>query len=156
MTEPMEHDPMTVVLDTQIPALMSEASRISDEIGSLAATHLGQDTGIMIHLGLMESLTNIIRHGYKGRPDCTISIRGEAEPSHWSFTIVDRGTPIPATILEAADGSVFDFDPGSLMDVPTGGMGLSLMRAVFERVEYNVEPEGNQLTLTKIRCEELV
>jgi anti-sigma regulatory factor (Ser/Thr protein kinase) len=142
---------MTIMLDTTIEAQMQEASRIAEALGALVGVDLGELAGVQIHLGVMESLTNIIRHGY-GATDCgCIAIRGECDADGWSIAIMDEGHPIPPDCLAAADGSVFAFDPDCLDEVPMGGMGLTLMKTVFDRVDYAVRPEGNRLLLERRR-----
>lgn len=142
---------MAIMLDTTIVAQMQEASRIAEALGALASVDLGELAGVQIHLGVMESLTNIIRHGY-GATDCgSIAIRGECDANGWSIAIMDDGHPIPPDCLTNADGSVFEFDPDCLDEVPTGGMGLTLMMTVFDRVDYAVRPEGNRLLLERRR-----
>jgi anti-sigma regulatory factor (Ser/Thr protein kinase) len=150
---------MAIMLDTTIVAQMQEASRIAEALGALASIDLGELAGVQIHLGVMESLTNIIRHGYGhdhdhdcGAAACgCIAIRGECDADGWSIAIMDDGHPIPPDCLAGADGSVFDFDPDCLAEVPTGGMGLTLMMTVFDRVDYAVRPEGNRLLLERRR-----
>jgi anti-sigma regulatory factor (Ser/Thr protein kinase) len=149
---------MPVLLDTTIVAQMPEASRIAETLGSLASADLGELIGVQIHLGVMESLSNIIRHGYGVEADATpctsgwITIRSECGPEGWLIVIVDDGHPIPPHSLEAADGSVFDFDPECLDEVPTGGMGLTLVKTVFDRVDYRVCADGNRLVLGRRRA----
>lgn len=146
-----EDHAMAIVMETTIAARMADASDIAAEIGRLAGAELGDIAGVQVHLGVMESLTNIIRHGYRHAEDGRIAIRSESDVQGWSIAITDQGQPIPPDCLEAADGSVFDFDPDSLDEVPTGGMGLTLMRTVFDQVDYACLPEGNRLLLVRSR-----
>ena len=54
-------------------------------------------------------------------------------------------------MLDNASASAFDFDPDDLINLPEGGMGLSIICAAMDEVAYETGAGGNQLFLTKRR-----
>jgi anti-sigma regulatory factor (Ser/Thr protein kinase) len=93
-----------------------------------------------IVLGATEAITNVMRHTYGGRTDQPIDLRLQTSPSRFRLEIDDYGTFVdPAEIQSRA-----------LDDVRPGGLGVHLMRATMDRVEYRRnERGGTTLTLTK-------
>jgi anti-sigma regulatory factor (Ser/Thr protein kinase) len=63
--------------------------------------------------------------------------------------IEDKGIPMPEEALNNADGSVFDYDVDDMESWPTSGMGLSLIKAVMNTVEYHADSQGNILRMVK-------
>jgi serine/threonine-protein kinase RsbW len=130
-------------------ATLAEVSRVCEEFNALATARGGVDWAAMLDLGLTEALSNVVRHGYgpegRGRI-CFTCVESEGQ---WCMELADRGDPIPANRLSQADGSVFDFDPLDLMNIPEGGMGLPLIRSCFDGLAYHADDSGNRLALTK-------
>jgi serine/threonine-protein kinase RsbW len=138
-----------VVLEQSVPATLTAVSQLCEDIERLFAGHAGDAAAGEVRLGLMESLVNIVRHGFEEPADQAIGVRCIAGPQRWCFIVFDQGRPIPADRFRAADGTVFEFDPDDIESIPEGGMGLSLIRAVFDQVAYRATAEGNELLLTK-------
>jgi serine/threonine-protein kinase RsbW len=63
--------------------------------------------------------------------------------------IFDWGRPIPGDALANAGLSRFDFDPTDLLEIPEGGMGLSLIASVMDEVTYRSDDGQNVLTLLR-------
>ncbi len=90
-----------------------------------------------VELAVEEHVTNIIRHAYEQEPDRQLQ---------GLFTLyADR------LVVETMDGGVafnpenLDVEmphPTNVMDVPEGGYGLPLMRAVMDEVRYERQPTG--------------
>jgi serine/threonine-protein kinase RsbW len=136
------------VLDLDLDATFEAVSAAGDRLGSLLEQHFGEERGVQLRLGIAEAMTNVVEHGYAGREGGHLHLLAVAGPSQWCFTLTDSGRPIPGDALRGADGSVFDFDPDAIAELPEGGMGLSLIQMVFDRVDYKVEAIGNRLILT--------
>jgi anti-sigma regulatory factor (Ser/Thr protein kinase) len=94
-----------------------------------------------------ESATNIIRHGYGGRPG-RIEIELERRDDALVITLRDDAPPFDPTGR-----------PGIDRDTPLarrapGGFGIGLTRASVDRVTHRVidagGPTGNELTLVKV------
>jgi anti-sigma regulatory factor (Ser/Thr protein kinase) len=136
------------VFDLNFEATFEAVSAAGESIAPALDQCFGEERGAQLRLGLVEALTNVVEHGCAGRTDGQVRLRAVAGPSQWCFTLFDNGTPIPHEALKRADGSVFDFNPDDTSALPEGGMGLSLILMVFDRVDYKVAPAGNQLMLS--------
>jgi serine/threonine-protein kinase RsbW len=63
--------------------------------------------------------------------------------------IFDWGQPIPGERLANAGLNRFDFDPANLLEIPEGGMGLSIIASVMDEVTYRSDEGQNILTLLR-------
>jgi anti-sigma regulatory factor (Ser/Thr protein kinase) len=98
-----------------------------------------EDTQFVI-LAVDEACANIIRHAYGGRTDCEIRISVHEHQDGIEFLLADQGKP--------ADPSCFP--ERSLDEVRPGGLGLPLIQAVMDYVEYRrASNGGNELVLRK-------
>jgi serine/threonine-protein kinase RsbW len=140
------------VLDLGLDATFEAVSAAGDRLGSMLDQHFGEERGVQLRMGIVEAMTNVVEHGCAGREGGHLHLLAVAGPSQWCFTLTDNGRPIPSDALRGADGSVFDFDPDAIAELPEGGMGLSLIQMVFDRVDYKVEATRNRLILTAFLC----
>jgi anti-sigma regulatory factor (Ser/Thr protein kinase) len=128
----------------RVPAEPGELSRIRRFVET-QATELGADAGSVADVvqAVDESVTNIIKHGYRGQG-------GVVE--------VAVGTDGPALVVRLRDNAP-SFDPTLVptpdLDVPIerrrlGGMGVYLTRELTDEVRHD-SPRGwsNELTLVK-------
>jgi serine/threonine-protein kinase RsbW len=138
-----------ILLDERIDASLEEVSRVCAQVAALARSRGGEEWAGTLDLGLTEAMTNVVRHGYSGRAGLYIDVRCTDDGQWLQLQLGDCGTPIPAPLWAAADGSVFDFDPNDVQTVPEGGMGLSLIRACFDESSYHSDAQGNHLLLRK-------
>ena len=130
-------------------------------VEALAARYsIPAETQFAIELCLEEALSNIIRHGYQGQANQTISIactiaRATAaiengDPAELIFTVEDHAppfdplapaaTPAPTGAVSGQDAKSRDFLPG--------GQGIRLMRKFAGRLAWHKLPNGNRLILT--------
>ncbi|EYD76388.1 anti-sigma B factor, putative [Rubellimicrobium mesophilum DSM 19309] len=127
---------------------MDDIGPISEAIRLLAEPELGAEGAGDIELALVEAATNVVRHGYgpEGGP-----IRIEAATGNHGVrvTIFDWGRPIPGEVLANARLSRFDFDPMDLLEIPEGGMGLSIIATIMDEVTYRSDQGQNILTLLR-------
>jgi serine/threonine-protein kinase RsbW len=92
-----------------------------------------------------EAASNIIRHGYRGRPG-TIDLTAELDGDDIVITLQDDAPPFDPTAVPAPD---LDVHPGQRRP---GGMGIHLIRHAVDRFEHRPRPGGgNILTLTRSR-----
>ena len=148
--EPAEGD-ARVLYRADIAARLEDVSRVCAEVAALAAQRGDEATAAQIDLGLSEALSNVVRHGYEaGAPEARVQLLWTEQPGRWCLRLFDRGRPIPEAALQPPEGDPFDFDPLALDSLPEGGMGLALLRASFDRVDYRAGPRGNLLVLTKL------
>ena len=92
-----------------------------------------------IILAVDEACTNVIRHAYHGRIDGEIVISCRERGDGIEFLLRDRGTPADAKC----------WPKRSLEEVRPGGLGLPLIQAVMDRVEYRLGEGFNELFLAK-------
>jgi serine/threonine-protein kinase RsbW len=146
---PVQAPPGDLLYEAHIPATLEEVSRICAELNALAIARGGVEWAAEIDLGLTEVLTNVVRHGYGETGSGHIGLRCTTEARRWLLSVLDQGSPIPTDLLAQADGSVFDFDPDDLDNIPEGGMGLALIRGCFDDLDYVADTRGNRLHLVK-------
>ncbi len=101
-----------------------------------------------LQIAVDEAVTNIIEHGYRGRPSgsASIKLRLEVGPERFLIEIADEGAV---------------FDPRGSADVDiaahaatgnSGGLGVFLMRRIMDVVDYHAEAgRKNCLVLIKYR-----
>jgi serine/threonine-protein kinase RsbW len=130
-------------------ASLEEVSRVGAALNVLASARGGVEWATLLDLGLAEAMTNVVRHGYGSGRGGRITLSCFEEAAQWRIELRDFGAPIPEDRLGRADGSIFDFDPNDIQNIPEGGMGLALIRACFDSVDYRTVGPANCLTLTK-------
>jgi serine/threonine-protein kinase RsbW len=121
---------------------------VSEGVRILARPILGEEGAGDVELALVEAATNVVRHGY-GPEGGPIRIEASTRPECVVVKIFDWGRPIPGEALASAGLSRFDFDPSDLLEIPEGGMGLSLIAAVMDEVTYRSDEGQNVLTLLR-------
>lgn len=104
-----------------------------------------------VELALVEAVTNIIKYGLVLLPTAEIDIIFTASESALQVEVGDHGIPIPDGMLDLADGSVFEFEPDDMNSWPTSGMGLSLIKAAMDYVDYWTLDGRNTLRLIKLK-----
>jgi anti-sigma regulatory factor (Ser/Thr protein kinase) len=101
---------------------------------------LGDEVIGLIELGVNESASNIMRHAYGGRADGEIRIEARGYGDRVCFILCDTG--------EAFDPE--DVSPPVLDGTAEGGLGIFIIRQIFDEVTYSREAHGKNLTsLTK-------
>jgi len=112
-------------------------------VEALAAHYsIPAQTQFAIQLCLEEALSNVMRHGYCGQPDQSLTVAcapfGIAE---LVFTVEDHAPPFdPFAAAPAAT-------PASIQELQPGGRGIRLMRKFASRLAWQQLPDGNRLTL---------
>lgn len=113
---------------------------------------LSEEEGYAIELGIAEVLTNIVKHGYAADGNGTITLCWEARDSCLQVEIVDTGLPIPAHLLGRESARAFEFDPQDVAHLPQSGLGLALVKTVFDRVDYDSVNGVNRMRLRRALC----
>ncbi len=97
-----------------------------------------------LKLAVDEACTNIIEHGYAGRPGETIVLACEADGTGVRVTIVDRGRSFHPSDVPPPDLS------SDWKERRIGGLGWHLIRKSVDEIDYGPDPSGgNRLTLVK-------
>lgn len=96
------------------------------------------DCSERIVLAIDEACTNIIRHAHAGAP-LPVRFRMQRLPHALRFAIRDQGTPCDPSRLT----------PRDISEVRPGGLGLHIIRSVFDHVHYAPRRRGTLLILEK-------
>ena len=117
-----------------LPVVRSAVERMATMEG------FGETDAHALTLAIDEALANVIKHGYDGRPDQSITIT-------LSPTKSEDGRPGIAVEVRDHGRQV---DPQSIQgrnldDVRPGGLGVHIIRAVMDVCEYSCPPEGGML-----------
>lgn len=115
-------------------------------VESLALAYaIPASTQFAILLCLEEALSNVIRHGYRGRAGETLTVDcARNESSELVLTVEDQAPPFdPLTAPEAENRP----DPSSLDELKPGGRGIRLMRRFAGSLAYQRLDGGNRLTM---------
>jgi len=100
------------------------------------------ETVLDVQLAVDEAVTNIIRHGYRGR-DGVIEVRCRVSAQDIVITIEDSAEPFdPLSVKEPELGD--DVESRQI-----GGLGIFLMRKKMDQVTYEFRNGKNVLTLRK-------
>jgi phosphoserine phosphatase RsbU/P len=108
------------------------------EAWALAAGYPDLERGRIV-LAADEAVTNIMRHTYKSVPDKPIVLSADITEGHLHLRLRDHG---PHVDIEALKGR-------ALEDIKPGGLGLHLLKSVFNVVEHSKLPDGNEWHLAK-------
>jgi len=95
-----------------------------------------------IQLAVDEAVTNIIRHGYAGKPG-TIKISCSVDEGMVRTEIRDSAPPFDPLIIPDPDLTA------DLADRVVGGMGIFLIRKVMDAVTYEYVEGENVLRMEK-------
>jgi len=90
-------------------------------------------------LGLVEAVSNVIRHAYGGSPHGSIQVRFRASDEALEFELIDDGRSVPPATIEASCATGDEH----------GGRGILLMKKCMDGLRYEQRPEGGgRLVLT--------
>jgi serine/threonine-protein kinase RsbW len=131
-------------LSLQITADLKELERMRRFIEEQAAALGAEPSAIYdLLLSVNEMVTNIIVHGYRGRPG-TISIELQPAGNALVVRLRDQASQFDPTRVPAPDLTQ------PLHKRPPGGMGIHLTRRFVDSMSHRVTDEGgNELTLIK-------
>lgn len=100
--------------------------------------HLTEEEAATLILAIDEACTNIIRHAYQHR--CRpLRITFERRRCHLRVTLRDYGKNCAPSEIRGR----------ALEDVRPGGVGVHIIRQVFDDVIYTPKPRGTELVLIK-------
>ena len=105
----------------------------------LDAYPLSAKERMLMVLGVDEACTNIIRHAYELRADQPIALSMEGLRTCVRMRLRDYGAQVPVQRMRGRDHD----------QVEPGGLGLHLIKAAFDQVDYILKARGTELVLTK-------
>lgn len=108
------------------------------EVAKLLATSTGfeADEAERIALAVDEATTNVVQHAYHGEPGHEIEVHFDPEGESLDIVILHEGEPLDNV-------PVPEFDLEKLVaEHKTGGLGLTIMRQMMDRVEHTTTGTG--------------
>lgn len=128
---------------------VSEIARLIDWVEACCGEH-GVNAAIRLKmtLAIEEAVTNVITHGLGSTPRSPahpITICLEVTASMLAAEVIDEGDAFDPTTAPVPDLSL------TLEQRRPGGLGIHLMRAVLDRLEYHRRNGRNILRLEKSR-----
>jgi anti-sigma regulatory factor (Ser/Thr protein kinase) len=105
------------------------------------AAALPAETRYALDVGLNEAVTNVISYAYPDAAEHRILLRLERVGDAVWLEVEDDGAPFDP--LQQAPPA----PPTTLADAPIGGLGIHLIRSMFDECRYRRENGRNRLTL---------
>ncbi len=146
-TAMVENDPAhTIPKRLTLRSRLEDLAMVFPWVESLGEAYtLPDNTIFAMNLCLEEALSNIVRHGYRGDPNQTMTVEFERNGEREAAFVVEDSAPHfrpfdPAVAQEDAAIS-------SLEDLVPGGNGIRLMRQFADRVEWEPLEHGNRLRI---------
>lgn len=133
-----------IILDSRFEETRRLGPWLATALGDLRSESAVDD----LELALVELVTNIVEHGHAGEAGHPIHLLLFQEDGIARIEIHDRGRPVPPEAF-AGSADAFAFDPEDIDGLPTGGMGLALVYAMVDHLDYRQEGDGNVTTIVK-------
>lgn len=102
----------------------------------------GRETCLRLALLVEELFTNTVVHGHGADSEAPIRLECEVAPGRLALTYEDTGPahdPFAQVVAPEADATV--------EDRPVGGLGVLLVRAMAQQVEYRRAGDRNRISL---------
>jgi len=141
-----EHPARTIPKQLILRSRLEDLAAVFPWVESLGEAYsIPPRTLFAINLCLEEALSNVVRHGYRGDPDQTMTVKFERNGEHEAAFAIEDSAPHfrpfdPAVPLEEPA-------PVALEEIVPGGHGIRLMRKFASSVEWEPLQRGNRLRL---------
>lgn len=138
------------VHNVAVQPTLAAVARLTPGLQSLMPAGMPPADRQAVEVAVAEVLTNIVRHGYQGRGGPAIRMTWYVSDDALVIEVRDAGRAIPRDLLErAGPDTTFGFDPTDLDALPEGGLGLGIIKAAFDHVDYGRDGPLNLLRLEK-------
>ncbi|MBM4440929.1 MAG: ATP-binding protein [Candidatus Rokubacteria bacterium] len=128
----------------QVKNQLSEIERITQSVEAFAERNdLAPKVTFAVNLAIEEVLVNTISYGYADSGDHVIDIRVTVDAGVLTARVEDDARPFDPTDHPAPDTTK------GAEDRAIGGLGIHLVRGLFDVVEYHRRGERNQLVMKK-------
>lgn len=125
---------------------LNEIETLGQFIAAFAERHhIPQKLALQVNLALEELVTNTISYGYEDQGEHEIYLNLEFENDQLRAEMVDDGRPFNPVEAIPPDLDV------PLENRPIGGLGIHLVKNMFDSLEYRREENRNYLILCKNR-----
>ncbi|HPT25611.1 MAG TPA: ATP-binding protein [Bryobacteraceae bacterium] len=128
-----------------VPSSTENLAMIRDFVASIGAkAGFDENEAARITLAVDEACANVIEHAYSSEDTHAVTIRATLDNKDLVFDIIDNGRGFVA-------GDMAQVDVEELIrQRKSGGLGLRLIRAVMDEVNYQITPgEKNELHMVK-------
>lgn len=125
-------------LHLEFPGDSAELGRVRAALRDYLSAAMDVESIEQVVVAIDEACTNIIRHALRGNPS-PVQLECRLEPGLLGIVLRDFGTPCDPSLLKGR----------SLEDIRPGGLGVHIIKKVFDRVEYAPQPVGSKLFLEK-------
>ena len=133
---------LTGRLDMSLANDVEEVGRVIDSLEEFGESHgVPRDQSLRFGLALDELITNIISYGLAGRDDAVITLSIEHAEGALRAELADNGPPFDPLTAE------IELQDGPMEDREIGGLGLTLVRTLMDRLDYKREDGFNRLKL---------
>lgn len=133
-----------LVLDFIIPATNFAVRRLLHGLHlSLLSNGVAQPDVEHTELVLAEVLNNIVEHAYADRQRGSITMSAHLLQHALAVELTDNGAPMPKNHLPVGE----HISKPAIYDLPEGGFGLQMIRALTEKLDYERDGEHNRLTI---------
>jgi serine/threonine-protein kinase RsbW len=123
---------------------LSDMTHLPVWIEALAARHsIPANVQFAIDLCLEEVVSNVIRHGYAGADDRSLTVHFTMPAEGYLKFVIEDEAP-RFNPLEAPELPALNPDEDSRI----GGQGIRFLRNFADGLEYEPTPTGNRLTMT--------
>jgi anti-sigma regulatory factor (Ser/Thr protein kinase) len=128
-----------------VPSSTENLAMIRDFVASIGAKAGFDDSEVArITLAVDEACANVIEHAYSSDETRQVTIRATLDSADLSFEIVDDGRGFEPSQVSEDDVAEL------IRQRKSGGLGLRLIRAVMDDVQYQIIPgEKNELRMVK-------
>lgn len=109
------------------------------------ARKISQDDAGALELTLAEVLNNVVEHAYADLPQGEIILFLRREEASLACVVEDRGHPMPDLALPDIQAPEINENTA---DLPEGGWGWSLIRALTADLQYERRENVNRLTFS--------
>ena len=97
-------------------------------------------------LAVDEACSNSIRHAYEGRKDARLDLRLRSDAEYVEVVLRDLGTPAPADRVARKE-----LRTPSLDSLKPGGLGVGLIHAVFDEVEFRANASCGNCVVMRLK-----
>lgn len=135
--------PLAILLDCDIGEIRRAAEWLRAGCKDIDPICLGE-----LELAVVEAVTNVVKHGDLLGHRNAIELELKRQADQIEIIIKDKGRPIPGAALLTSQMAL-DFDPDDVLNLPTKGIGLAIIREATDRFSYKSDDGVNTMSLAK-------
>ena len=133
---------MASQLDMSIANDVQEVGRVIDALEEFGTENgIAPGQALRFGLALDELITNVISHGFAGRSGGTIRLSVAYDGGVMRAELLDDGLPFDPLTADV------ELPGGDIDDRKIGGLGVTLVRTIMDRLEYRREDGFNRLKM---------